>query len=482
MQKKVSPSFVAFLILSTLVPWAAQANTFVINEARDRVDYGASGEGAAPEVTPDGICDVDLSTPGLQCTFSEAIKEANANPGLDTIQFPTMTIEAAFSWYIPQSGTGAYRDNSYWVFTGPTQLVPVNPTDRLTLIGLRENPAGKYLLSINAGNSADSDPASSTVLFRNVDIQEQRKITPVVVWPNSIFNFENGSIHDNHEIGISGGGITADHASVNISNSKIYNNDLWSGDGGAIFAHGGALNLYNVSLFNNQVLRTGGAIAVWGTPVTASNVTIAENHSSDICGGIDLNYNRSDYYGGLAPTQFNNVTIVNNVSNYGIGHNVCIQNESSTPQVVDLKNSIISSRESSGGTSCFGYFTNVDNSIENTTGCFAPTSQRLTRSGVDINLSSLNLVDGTITPQSGSFAINAGDNRSCLSEDERKIIRENSDTNPCDAGAIEVAYTPPPPPPPPASTPPPSPPPPPPPAKGVRPGLLKTIMPFFFGK
>ncbi len=51
--------------------------TFVVNDPGDASDAD----------TTDGLCDVDLVTPDLQCTLRAAIQEANAQPGLDAISF-----------------------------------------------------------------------------------------------------------------------------------------------------------------------------------------------------------------------------------------------------------------------------------------------------------------------------------------------------------------------------------------------------------
>ena len=63
--------------------------TFVVNDPGDAADAD----------TADGLCDVDLVTPGLQCTLRAAIQEANAQPGLDTINFDlppdSLTIQPA---------------------------------------------------------------------------------------------------------------------------------------------------------------------------------------------------------------------------------------------------------------------------------------------------------------------------------------------------------------------------------------------------
>ena len=40
-----------------------------------------------PDPTPDGICDIDPSTPALECTFRAAVQEANFTPGHDDIIF-----------------------------------------------------------------------------------------------------------------------------------------------------------------------------------------------------------------------------------------------------------------------------------------------------------------------------------------------------------------------------------------------------------
>ncbi|MEI2692106.1 MAG: right-handed parallel beta-helix repeat-containing protein [Anaerolineae bacterium] len=54
---------------------------------------------AADADTADGVCDTDLALAGLQCTLRAAIQEANAQPGLDTINFDlppdSLTIQPA---------------------------------------------------------------------------------------------------------------------------------------------------------------------------------------------------------------------------------------------------------------------------------------------------------------------------------------------------------------------------------------------------
>jgi CSLREA domain-containing protein len=55
----------------------AANTTLMVNDAGDAADAD----------TADGLCDADLVMPDLQCTLRAAIQEANAQPGLDTINF-----------------------------------------------------------------------------------------------------------------------------------------------------------------------------------------------------------------------------------------------------------------------------------------------------------------------------------------------------------------------------------------------------------
>ena len=68
---------------------ASPSATLLVNDPGDAADAD----------TADGLCDVDLVTPDLQCTLRAAIQEANAQPGLDTINFDlppdSLTIQPA---------------------------------------------------------------------------------------------------------------------------------------------------------------------------------------------------------------------------------------------------------------------------------------------------------------------------------------------------------------------------------------------------
>ena len=64
------------------------SNSLAIALTQPQAFFGVSQVSDEPDAdTGDGVCDVDLGTSGDQCTLRAAIQQANASPGLDSIEF-----------------------------------------------------------------------------------------------------------------------------------------------------------------------------------------------------------------------------------------------------------------------------------------------------------------------------------------------------------------------------------------------------------
>ncbi|MDM8566311.1 choice-of-anchor Q domain-containing protein [Candidatus Halobeggiatoa sp. HSG11] len=241
---------------------------------------------------------------------------------------------------------------------------------------------------------------------------------------NSVFD-NNGSITSNQNYG---GVITLRiNASAQISNSIFSNNTSTQGFGAAILTRNSANLTIDSSLFYNNTSKNGGAIAAMDTSnIILRNSTLYNNtstvHSGNSVGGIGF-YTTST-------GKIINSTISGNTGHSSIAGGLYVAAGTN----IELKNTIIS--DSTSGTDCLNNGTisvNTNNLIEDGT-CGS------TLSG-DPMLNSLADNDGdtqTMALQVGSPAIDAGDNGSCESTDQRGAVRAKTTENPCDIGAYEI--------------------------------------------
>ncbi|MDM8559357.1 choice-of-anchor Q domain-containing protein, partial [Candidatus Parabeggiatoa sp. HSG14] len=246
---------------------------------------------------------------------------------------------------------------------------------------------------------------------------------------NSVFD-NNGSVTSNQNYG---GVITLRiNASAQISNSIFSNNTSAQGFGAAILTRNSAnLTVYS-SLFYNNTSKNGGAIAAMDTSnVILHNSTLYNNtstvHSSNSVGGIG-------YYTTSTGKIFNS-TISGNTGHSSVAGGLYVASGTS----IELVNSIIAN--STSGTDCRnnGSITvNTNNLIEDGTCSGGATGFVI---GAP-NLGPLQDNGGTTQTMAllvGSPAINAGDNATCESTDQRGATRPKSVADPCDIGAYEIA-------------------------------------------
>jgi len=339
---------------------AAAATPFVVN-------YLGDADDASPG---DGIC----ATATGVCTLRAAIREANALPGTDDINF-SVTGTIPFG-----SGGGTYEINddlSIQPHTGQARNLTIQS------IGARvfKVNAGVTLLLTNMtianGGSGGATSAKfgggaiwndrGRVFVYNVTFSANYSCSPVPVCGS-------GSGH---------GGAIANGGYLVVYNSTFVNN-VSPEHGGAIFNFGGeddagiAYNgeaiIVNSTFFGNRALSLrGGAIANRDAYLTVVNSTIAGNQSGFTGGGIDN-------------TVAGEVTISNTILAY---------NTADSPATANCRIALY----------FFDYGGNLDSGAS--CGFTAPTSQ----SNTDPNLGPLRDNGGrtdTMALQSGSPAIDAG--------------------------------------------------------------------------
>ncbi len=242
---------------------------------------------------------------------------------------------------------------------------------------------------------------------------------------NSVFD-NNASVTSNQAYG---GVITLNGStSAQISNSIFSNNTSNQGFGAAIFARDSSTLTIDSSLFNGNTSNNGGAIAVTDSSYVALHNTTLYNNTSTVSSGNSVG--GIGYY-GTSTGQISNSTISGNTGHSSVAGGLYVVSGAS----VELVNSIIS--DSTSGTDCLNSGTisiNTNNLIED--GTCSPTVSGdplldlLADNGGDTQ---------TMALQAGSPAINAGDNATCETTDQRGATRAKTIADLCDIGAYEIA-------------------------------------------
>ncbi len=282
----------------------------------------------------------------------------------------------------------------------------------------------------------------------------------------------------NNTASFSGGGISIQsYATVTIQNSLIQGNSVTgyavmsTGDGGGIIAsEGTTIQIINTTIKNNTAQYKGGGIASYGANFTIRNSTISnnqtQNETNSYGGGIyavpdntngsislgntTVSGNSSPFVGGMfvqfSSISLRNVTIAKNTANEVGGIYI------DTPSSFSMANTIIADNNSiqNENEDCSSFETLNSlghNLVEAASNCtFTVASGDIF--GVDPKLNPLANNGGstqTHSLQIGSPALDAGDNSTCLSADQRNISRpqdgDNNSTSICDIGAFEKVYT-----------------------------------------
>lgn len=303
----------------------------------------------------------------------------------------------------------------------------------------------------------------------------------------------NSVISDNTALGGSGGGIFNGDGLLDVTNSAFSGNITNSGHGGAI-ANGGRLTITNTTLSNNNASASGGGIlssgtlsvshsafsgnsADWGGGIATcpdsygpecqppaisakpsddniiaefnievTNSSFSNNSASNGAGGgiyIDgsaLSVINSAFSGNSASTRDN----ANSKDATGMADGGAIYNLDGSGDTVVLRNTIVANSIANGN--CGGTITNSGNNLDDGTTC-GWGSDNGSMSGTNPLLGALTGSPGYFPLNTGSPAIDAGDNAACADEPvnntsqnglARPIDGDGDGTAICDIGSYEA--------------------------------------------
>ena len=276
------------IFLFTFVAFSVTAfgATFFVNSYADFSDS-----------TPDAVCDDGTG----HCSLREAIQEANALAGLDTIYLPPGTYEMTIG--------GSNEDGC---LTGDLDIF-----DDVSIIGIQatriESQVGRVMHIISGNVSmtgltmAEGDGAVETgsqeaggAVYNGGGILTLNNCTMTTNQAKKgggVFNNAGGTLAINGSTlilnsaqGSTDGGGVYNLGTMIVTNSTIHNNSA-TGFGGGVFNAGGTLTLNNVTITENAAggSNDGGGIATSGGTVNISNTILANNIASgpnDDCFGI----------------------------------------------------------------------------------------------------------------------------------------------------------------------------------------------------
>ena len=274
-------------------------------------------------------------------------------------------------------------------------------------------------LSINDGESlsmTDSTVSGSSLSISNIRESGSATLTNITVSGSGgvgIYATDANVTLMNITVSGSGGdGISARDANVTLVNSTV------SGSGGDGISSRNA----NVTLTNSTVsANSGSGIVARGGTVTLLNSTLSDNSSF---------YNG----GGISATTGASVTLLNSMVSGNSAPNTGSEIFAQSDSPLTLNNSLVGHSGVTLNEALSGYLPNSTNIVATMDGN-APTPL------ADI-LSPLADNGGPTQTHGlpvGSPAINAGDNATCQSTDQRGEARLNNTSDPCDIGAFEGA-------------------------------------------
>ncbi|HMQ05498.1 MAG TPA: choice-of-anchor Q domain-containing protein [Pyrinomonadaceae bacterium] len=212
-------------------PNCQQGQCLIVNSTLDAGDANLN----------DGMCDIDLSVPGEQCTLRAAVQIANARSANDTIAFDLHLAGSAIT------------------LTSATEIL-INNNGAIAIRGL-----GPDRLTIDGG------PGSNRLFYLNNATASLSGLT---------LTGGNGTGLNN----LPGGAIYAQLGSLTIDNAKIMGNSSNSA-GGGLYASSVSLTLNAVDLTENSAASGGGGALISGGSATLDGVRVAGNTSASSSGG-----------------------------------------------------------------------------------------------------------------------------------------------------------------------------------------------------
>lgn len=389
-------------------------------------------------------------------SLHQAILDANANPGPDTVSVPSGTY--------PLNGLVGLSDGTTIAGAGASvTTIQGDATDTMFQVS---GPASVTIEGVTITGAADNNQSGGVIrafggtdpAFR-VDLTIRDSVLTgnaatrggAVAHANGLLTIENSVFADNDTLQGGGGAIDATGSEISITDSTFIGNGAASspnGDpanGGALLLSGGRLDVIRSTFSGNSAGSgpgddaNGGAIFVTGSPdvnSTIVNSTISGNTAFGNGGGIGVE---------LIPVlNLVHVTVAQNVA-VGAGAGIFARDEGT----ISLLNSLVHNNQSDTPENCATTpGANTDGTIESLGGnlsddgtCAAAFTQPTDRNS-DAGTALLDLADNggttqTHALQTGSSAIDAVACADGVSEDQRGEVRPEGAL--CDIGAYEGA-------------------------------------------
>ncbi len=428
-------------------------------------------------VTTDGEDDMGM----VECTLREAIMNANTDSSLSGDMACTsgsgadeIVFQAGMGYTLTLSGQlpAITSDITITGRGAGTTIIQANASPDTATYRVFEVSAGGNLtlnnLTVQNGKCAGACSTigdygggiynnGGTLTLNGVDVLNNY----ATIYGGGISSYGTLTLTDSRVSGnqavYGGGGIFTGsvNAYTTIIRSQLTNNNVTGGLGGAIYNGGITLTMSDSTISGNFASEDGGGIYNGLDPVTISGSTITNNTAGDD-GGAIINYGTlsisdttitgntaqggtnglgggailQDYSGdATAELHLTNVTLAGNNHQTAGGDGILL-----TDGPTFMTNTIIAGN---GTQNCSGpMFTSSGNNLEDSNSC------NLTGSGDLINTDPMldALADNggstlTMALQSGSPAINAGNDSSCASTDQRGVSRPLGTH--CDIGAYE---------------------------------------------
>lgn len=467
----------------------AHAFVYIVDSSADLADAD----------TGDGICQTSSST----CTLRAAIQQANAWPGTDSIVLPAGTYTLSIAGAGENAAASGDLDITDALNIGgagaAAAIIDGGGIDRVVDIagGVAVRITGVTIRNGATTGSGGGIYNLGTLTLADSIVTGNTSALPTGIAGGGIYHFSSGEAAvslildrvtvsnnsaDNSALSgagsINGGGIAIVGGAVTINESLIDGNTATTGtvgntgntvgSGGGVYVNNGNVTITDSTVSGNTADWNAGGIYNFGA-LTLTGSTISGNTAfqgggvytdgnaarlltlvnSTVSGNITTHPSFSTLGGGLfisKPTVIRSSTITDNEAGAGAGIHLDLTGQTSLNQgSVTLTHTIIAG-QTAGGANCdnASAITSNGNNLASDASCGLTGGGDL--NGTAAGLAALSATNGgptaTHLPQTGSAAIDSGNNANCPTEDQRSFPRPadgNGDSNAiCDIGATEV--------------------------------------------
>ena len=224
-----------------------------------------------------------LSDDGSAGTLRDAITQANANPGPDTIDFQVTGTIALAGGLLP-----AFTDSATTTVTGPSGGITLDAHRASGIFQVNRGAA----VGLTGLTLANGSAGGGGRIFNYGTLA----LTSCTLSGNDVGYFGGGGINNRGTLTLTnstlsgntagfGGGGVANYGTLTVTNSTFSGNTTIFG-GGGIMNRSGTVTLTNSTLSGNTSEFSGGGVANYAGPLTLTNSTLSGNTANFAGGGV----------------------------------------------------------------------------------------------------------------------------------------------------------------------------------------------------